>query len=164
MWSVLVSLSMTRQRLRRGFSYGIGATIAMSIPMLLATVTGTSPMPQPIPKAVAGQLLGSGVPKPLLMALAIELHLGYGGLFGAALVRVAHPVTIWKGLGLGVVLWTLMQVTFLPFLGWGVFGTAITPKVAVATFVLHLVYGGVLGWALNRTTSVTSRESAATAD
>jgi hypothetical protein len=164
MWSVSVFLSMTRHRLRRGFGYGIIATIAMSILMLLATVTGASPMPQPIPKALVGHLLSSGVPKPLLMALAIGLHLGYGGLFGAALARVAHPVTIWKGLGLGVVLWALMQVTFLPFLGWGLFGTAITPKIAVATFVLHLVYGGVLGWTLDRNTSLMSRKSATTAD
>lgn len=121
-------------------------------------------MPQPIPKAVVGQLLGSGVPKSLLMPLAIGLHLGYGGLFGVVLARVVHPVTIWKGLGLGVVLWALMQVAFLPFLGWGVFGTVITPKIAVATFVLHLVYGGVLGWTLNRNTSLMSRESATTAD
>jgi len=34
--------------------------------------------------------------------------------------------------------------------GWGVFGTAITPKIAVATLVLHLIYGATLGWGLRR--------------
>ncbi|RBI60507.1 hypothetical protein DMJ13_18025 [halophilic archaeon] len=136
----------------------------MSILMLLAVVSGKSPMPQPIPKAIVAQLFGSGLPKPMMMALAIGLHLGYGGVFGVLLARVARPVTIEKGLALGVGLWALMQVAFLPFLGWGLFGTAITPRIAVATLILHLVYGGVLGWALDRDTVSTDGESVTTAD
>lgn len=121
-------------------------------------------MPQPVPKAVVAQLFGSGLPKPLLMALAMGLHLGYGGLFGALLARGTRPVTIGKGLALGIGLWILMQVTFLPFLGWGVFGTAITPKIAGATLVLHLVYGGLLGWALDRGSASAPEASTTTAD
>lgn len=155
---------MTQHRLRAGFGYGVVATIAMSVLMLLAVVSGNSPMPQPIPKAVVAQLFGGGLPKPLLMALAVGLHLGYGGLFGALLARVARPVTIGTGLALGVGLWILMQAAFLPVLGWGLFGTAITPKIAVATLVLHLVYGGVLGWALDRDSASTTDASTTTAD
>lgn len=155
---------MTRHRLREGFDYGVVATIAMSILMLLALVSGNSPLPQPVPKAVVAQLFGSGIPKLLLIVLVVGLHLGYGGVFGAILARVARPVTIGKGLAFGVGLWVLMQVTFLPFLGWGLFGTAITPKIAVATLVLHLVYGGVLGWMLDHDTASTSGESVTTAD
>ncbi|WP_255681468.1 DUF6789 family protein [Natrinema sp. SYSU A 869] len=155
---------MAQHKLRAGFGYGVVATIAMSILMFLAVVSGKSPMSQPIPKAVVAQLFGSDLPKPMLMALAIGLHLGYGGVFGAVLARIARPVTIRNGLALGIGLWALMQVTFLPFLGWGLFGTAITPEIAVATFVLHLVYGGVLGWVLNRELSSTSGESPTTAD
>ena len=135
----------------------------MSILMLIALVSGMSLMPQPVPKVVVAQLFGSGVPQPVLIALTIGLHLSYGGLFGAVLAEITHPVTIPKGLALGVGLWALMQVTFLPFLGWGPFGTSITPKIAVATLVLHLVYGGALGWALARDTSSTSGESLTTA-
>ena len=76
----------------------------MSILMVVATVTGASPMPEPIPKAVVATLFGSGLPKPVLLVLVVGLHLGYGGFFGAVLARGAQPVTIWKGLGLGVVL------------------------------------------------------------
>lgn len=136
----------------------------MSVLMLLAVVSGLSPMPQPIPKAVVAQFFGSSIPKSLLMALAVGLHLGYGGLFGALLARIARPVTIGRGVTLGVALWGLMQVTFLPFLGWGLFGTAITPKIAVATLVLHLVYGGVLGWALDHDPFSTGGASVTTAD
>ena len=155
---------MVSQRLRAGFGYGVVATIAMSVLMVLALVTGRSPMPQPVPKAMVAQLFGSGLPKPVLMAHAVGFHLGYGGVFGAILARVARPVTVWKGLVLGAGLWILMQVAFLPFLGWGMFGLVITPKIAVATLVLHLVYGGVLGWAIDRNTPSTSGESPTAAD
>ncbi len=147
-----------------GFGYGVVATIAMSVLMLLALISGTSPMPQPIPKAIVAQLLGSGLPTPLLMGLTIALHLGYGGLFGALLARGVRPVTTGTGLTLGVGLWVLMQVAFLPFLGWGLFGTAITPTISVATLILHLTYGGVLGWALDRDTATAKDASTTTAD
>lgn len=155
---------MTQHRLRAGFGYGIVATIAMSVLMLLALGSGNSPMPQPVPKAVVAQFFGSGLPKPVLMALAVGLHLGYGGVFGVVLARIACPVTIGRGLALGVGLWVLMQVAFLPFLGWGLFGMAITPKIAVATLVLHLVYGGVLGWVLDRDTASPTEASTTTTD
>lgn len=68
------------------------------------------------------------------------------------LAAATRPVTAAKGLGYGVLLWVLMGIVFLPFLGWGLFGTGVTPKIAVATLVLHLLYGGVLGWGLDRRT------------
>ena len=73
-------------------------------------------------------------------------HLLYGGIFGAALATVTSPVTVKKGIGLGIGLWVVMEVIVLPFLGWGLFGTAITPAIAVATLILHLIYGTILGW------------------
>lgn len=154
---------MTR-RIRRGFGYGVVATIVMSIPMLLATVSGLSPMPEPVPKAIVGQLVGSGVPKPAMMALAIGLHLGYGGVFGAVLARSVSRVTLGRGLALGIALWVLMQVAILPWIGWGPFGTAHTPRIAVATLVLHLVYGSVLGWTVDKEGSIPFEGTATASD
>lgn len=59
-------------------------------------------------------------------------------------------MTLPKGFGLGVALWLLMGAVFLPLIGWGLLGTAITPQIAVGTLVLHLVYVGVPGWAMDR--------------
>jgi hypothetical protein len=49
-----------------------------------------------------------------------------------------------------------MELMVLPLLGWGVFGSAITPKIAIATLALHLVYGGTLGWGLNKISPATN--------
>lgn len=140
----------TSPSLLDGFLWGLSATIAMSVLMLIGMGTGMAPMPEPIPRAIVTGLFGSGLPQLAVMALAVVLHLGYGGIWGAGLAGIARPVTLTKALGLGAGLWLIMQVIVLPLLGWGLFGTGITPAIAVATLVLHLVYGGVLGWGLTR--------------
>lgn len=132
--------------------------------MLLGLVSGFSPIPQPVPKAAIAQLFGTELPKPMLMVVAIGSHLCYGGLFGVVFARITNSATVIGGLILGIGLWIVMQVAVLPFLGWGIFGTAITPKIAVATLVLHLIYGGALGWLMGRNLSVPTEDSVTTAD
>ncbi len=141
---------MDTERLAVGFGWGLVATLAMSILMILGVTTGIAPMPQPIPQAIVAKVLGQGTPMPLIMVLAVASHFGYGGFWGAVLAALTRPVTIWKGLGLGVFLWLLMQIAVFPFLGWGFFGIAITPRIAVATLILHLVYGATLGLLVDR--------------
>jgi hypothetical protein len=124
--------------------------IAMSVLMLVGVVSGRAPMPAPIPAAIVGRLTGGALPQPATMAVAAVLHLGYGGFWGGVLAALTSPVTLAKGLGLGVALWFVMQLVVLPFLGWGLFGLSQTPMIAVATLVLHLVYGGTLGLLADR--------------
>lgn len=74
----------------------------------------------------------------------------YGAAAGAVLAVLIRRVTLTTALGYGVVLWVAMGLVWLPYLGWGPFGTGITPRIAVATLVLHLVYGLTLGQFLDR--------------
>ena len=141
---------MDGHRFWKGFGWGVVATIAMSALMVIGMLTGMAPMPKPIPAAIVGKLTGGALPQLAIMGLAVVLHLGYGGLWGGAFASVVRRVTVWRGIGLGVLLWLIMQVAVLPFLGWGVFGTNQTPKIAVATLILHLVYGGTFGWLMDR--------------
>lgn len=127
----------------RGALAGVLATLAMSLLMLAGMVTGIAPMPEPIPKALAALVFGAA-PQPVLMGAAIVGHLGYGAAWAAGLFSVQDPVSLGQGIGLGAGLWILMGVGFLPLLGWGAFGTAIDPRIAVATLALHLVYGAAL--------------------
>lgn len=137
-------------RFSKGALWGAVATVAMSALMILGVVTGLAPMPKPIPAAIVGKITGGGLPRPALMATAVILHLGYGAFWGGVLAAVSDRVTIWRGVALGLGLWLLMQVAVLPFLGWGLFGMSQTPKIAVATLVLHLVYGVTLGALMDR--------------
>ena len=132
------------------FGWGILGTVGMSIIMIIGKVTGISPIPKPIPLAIVEEILGEKTVKPLLMGLAIIFHFGYGGFWGAVLSRITKTVTIKNSLLLGFALWLIMQLVVFPFLGWGVFVMEITPKIAVASLILHLLYGGILGWGLSR--------------
>ena len=129
----------------RGFGWGVVATIAMSLLMLFGVWTGMSPMPKPLPLAVAARLLGDGTAQPVLLIAAVLAHFAYGGVCGGVFAILAWPVTVWKGLGLGAFLWLLMQVFVLPVVGWGFFGVAVNPVITVATLVLHAVYGATYG-------------------
>jgi hypothetical protein len=133
-----------------GLGWGIVGTLAMSVVMIVGTLSGISPMPKPIPVALVARMLGPGLPKPALMALGAVSHLLYGGVFGGVLALLVSRVTVWKGILGGIALWLLMQLVWLPLLGWGPFGTAVTPKIAVATLILHLVYGATTGWLIAR--------------
>lgn len=137
-------------RLWRGFGWGVAATVVMSIPMMIGMASGVAPMPEPIPKALVKLVLGTALPAPLLMAASAGSHLAYGGASGALLVCLYPDAGRWAGLGMGGFLWFVMQVAVLPLLGWGLFGMALTPKIALATLVLHLIYGATLGWGLGR--------------
>jgi len=148
--AVSSNVSAGRPDVWRGFGWGVAATIAMSIPMIIGMGTGVAPMPEPIPKALVTLVFGAGRPAPLLLTLSAGSHLGYGGVFGALLARLFPEAGLWEGLGLGALLWLVMQVAMLPLLGWGLFGLSITPTIAVATLVLHLIYGAMLGWGLGR--------------
>ncbi len=141
---------MITKRFWSGFGWGVMATVGMSIPMIIGTASGVAPMPEPIPKAIVTAVLGKELPIPLIIFFAAGSHLAYGGIWAALLIQVTDRVTIWKGLGLGVFLWLLMQVVVLPFIGWGLFGAAITPKIAAATLLLHLIYGALVGWLVDR--------------
>ncbi len=150
------------QYTKRGFSWGLLATLAMTIVMGLGMASGKAPMPDPIPIAIMKQLLGE-VPQPVLMATGLIAHFLYGGIFGAILGTLFEgQIKVWHGLVLGILLWVVMQVIVLPVIGWGIFGSGVTPKIAVATLVLHLVYGGVVGWGLRGTAKGWTRESGAT--
>lgn len=135
---------MRQRNSANGFLWGVVATLVMSTILVTGYVTGMTPMPKPIPAAVTAALLGGIL--PAVKPFAVLFHLLYGGVAGAVFVAIANERTVEKALGYGVALWVVMGLVVLPLAGWGLFGTAVTPKIAVATLVLHLVYGTAL-WA-----------------
>jgi len=148
------------KRVRAGIVWGIVASISMSTFHRLAKWLGMFPVWPPTPASVVKRIFGSGMSHPLLIVLAIAFHLAYGGFWGGALWASTPRITVWKGIGLGVFLWLIMQLAVFPFLGWGVFASGMNSKIAPAALTEHLVFGTVLGWLGTRTT-VRSRVSLA---
>jgi len=141
---------------KQGLIFGLIATAVMTVIMLIGKATGMSPIPKPIPIAIAASITG-GAPKPVLMILGMLAHFAYGGIAGIIFYSVIKErgTLLWS-IGFGALLWLIMQLIVLPFLGWGAFGSSITPKIAIATLVLHLIYGAVLGLGFKKLKANTS--------
>lgn len=141
--------AITARRVGAAFGWGIVATLAMSALMITGVATGVSPMPKPIPAALIGQTLGP-LPQPALLPMALLTHLLYGGIGGAALACLTRRINVKAGLLWGGGLWAVAGLVWLPYLDWGAFGLQRTAAIAVATLILHLVYGAALGWLADR--------------
>ncbi|MDQ4077312.1 MAG: hypothetical protein M3220_13825 [Chloroflexota bacterium] len=141
---------MDGRQIALGFITGVIATIVMSVPIIIDALAGLSPIPQPIPLVVVKTTLGARTHEALLLGVTTVAHLSYGGFWGAVLAVLAHPITIWKGVALGIFVWLVQQVVFLPYIGWGLFGTAITVAIAAVTFLNHMVYCLTSSWLLGR--------------
>lgn len=129
----------------------LGSLVMFAIMMPLIK-SGVAPFNLP-PSAAALKALGLPT-----QPLALLAHFGYGMFWSVVLVALFREQTnLAKGLGLAGFLWLFMMLVHSPMIGWGVFGTADTSglpevlqlgstvKYVVATLVLHLVYGIIIG-------------------
>lgn len=135
---------------------GAFGSLIMFLLMLFA-IQGAGIAPFNIPPSAAFlEQLGLNVgPVPLLV------HFSYGALWSVVLVAVYNSrANVRRGILLAMALWGFMMVVYSPIIGWGVFGFGgsghtLSPdqplylgspvKYIVATLVLHLVYGWIIG-------------------
>jgi len=132
---------------------GALAALVMFLLMFAAIQSGMAPFNVP---PSAAFLVKLGLPA---MPLALIVHFGYGIVWSIILVAVfKHRTSIGRGIGLAMALWLIMMLIYSPIIGWGLFGAADTSnlpaklqlgstvKYIVASLVLHLIYGGIIGW------------------
>ena len=135
--------------LNRGFLAGFIATIALSILMLIKSALGMLPQLNAIQmlSGITANLTGTqpSIVLGWLEHLVIGIFL-WGGLF--SLVQDKLPAEdYWaRGVLFGVGAWVLMMLIVMPIAGAGLFGFGIGLSVPIATLILHLIYGAVLGW------------------
>lgn len=133
----------------------LGSLIMFLLMFLAIHVTGIAPFNIP-PSAAFLEQLGINVgPLPLLV------HFGYGATWSLVLVALyGADADLRAGLTVAGALWLFMMVVYSPVIGWGIFGFggaghSLAPtdplylgspvKYLVATLVLHLIYGSIIG-------------------
>lgn len=130
-----------------GKAVGVGAIVAVATGAVTAPLfkSGMAPMPKAPSQAFAETLLG-----PVADPVGLLFHLLY-------VTSVTTLVLAFTGLRPGKrviaatsgALWVIAVVVFFPLVGWGLFGSAMTPKIAFAALGPHVLYGVVL-WAATR--------------
>ncbi len=130
----------------RAFGVGVANGLLLSAVMVTAFKSGVSPLPQPVGLAFAETVLGGPLPLPV----GLVFHLAYVTFWSMAFVAfLRHSLTLRNALALALVLWIGALVVFFPIIGWGFLGLAVSPKLIVASFVPHVLFGVFL-WGLCR--------------
>jgi len=129
-------------RYLNGIVSGFIATVVLSVLMLIKAGLGIMPEFNIIKDMTV--LIGTTSP---IAGWVIHFILGafIWGLLFAIFVNVFKGAYWIRGIQFSVVLWLLMMVIFMPFVGNGFFASALGGSVVLATFVLHIIFGFVLG-------------------
>jgi hypothetical protein len=137
-----------RHRIGRAAVYGLAATAAMTLLMVVGLFRHGPVAFRPFPVEIMSRVFPHWNPLPLAIVTTLA-HFGYGAAAAAAFSYLARPMSVGRGLAYGLGLWIIMMVMFLPAfyshrIEFGLGGGE--PWTALFTLVLHLVYGGVLGY------------------
>lgn len=128
--------------LGKGILAGLIATVVLSIVMIIKTFMHLLPAFNAIEMihSIVGGLLVDGWIGHFVIGVLV-----WGLLFSLLYDRLPGSSGVSKGLVFAIGAWLAMMIVFMPAAGAGFFGLAIGAPVVLATLVLHLIYGAVLG-------------------
>jgi hypothetical protein len=125
----------------KGLTAGFVATLVLSAIMIAKSAAGLAPQLNAI-HMLAG-ILGSDLAGGWIAHFVIGT-IFWGVLY--ALLDPSLPGPHWlRGAIFSIGPWLLMMIAIMPVAGAGFFGMHIGPEAPVATLILHIVYGVVLG-------------------
>ncbi|MBL6853080.1 MAG: hypothetical protein ISS15_06825 [Alphaproteobacteria bacterium] len=129
--------------LLKGMVSGFGATVLLSLLMLMKQQMGM--MPQMDVIAMLTQMSGS---TNLLIGWAMHFMIGtviWGGLFGLFQNWLPGGTPLVRGIAFGIGAWLLMMAMVMPMTGAGFFGLKFGMAAPVITLMLHVVFGATMG-------------------
>ena len=134
----------------RGVVAGIAGTAALSVLMVMKNLMGVMPQLDVI------GMLGGMMQVPPAVAWLIHFMIGavWGLLFAVLYRHIPGGSAIVKGMVLLTGAWLLMMVMVMPMAGAGLFGMKLGMMAPLMTWVLHLVFGVVMGLVYGRPQSV----------
>ena len=137
----------------KGLLAGLAATIVLSVLMLIKSALGLMPAVNAIQMLTQLGAEHFGLPGSPVVGWIAHFVIGVV-LWGLVF---AHTYETWpgaapiKGAVFSIMIWLLMMSMFMPMVGAGFFATSIAVGgPALATLVLHLIFGLVLGGVFGR--------------
>lgn len=129
----------------KGIVAGLIATVVLSILMVMKNSMGMLPE-MDIIKMLAGMMGGAAI---MGWAAHFMVGAGYGAAFSLFHHKLPGSTLLIKGIVLGVIGWLVMMVMLMPMMGAGFFGLSFGMMAPVATLMLHMIFGAVLGVSYN---------------
>mgnify|MGYP005861573707 CR=1 FL=1 len=131
------------KNLTAGILAGLIATAVLSVLMMLKGMMGMMPDLNVI--AMIAGMMGVGA----MVGWVVHFVIGavYGAIFAQVLDTPETGTAALRGIALGVIAWLVMMIVIMPMTGNGLFGMAMPSgmMIPVATLVLHIIFGAVLG-------------------
>ena len=127
--------------LTKGMEAGFAATVFITILLFIQKQVGLSPEFDLITMAMVA-VCGDAI-----LGWAFYFFVGsvlWGLGFAVFSPHLFGPHWL-RGATFGVIAWFCMMVAFLPMIGFGLFGAGTGPTIAVAAFVIHLIFGLTMG-------------------
>ncbi len=126
----------------RGILAGLIATIVLSILMYMKGMMGLMPELDII-AMLAGKMGGSAMMG--WVGHFVIGALGYGLAFAIIGDKLPGGSSTVRGIALGIIGWLMMMIVLMPMMGAGLFAMNMGMMAAVATLILHVIFGAVLG-------------------
>ncbi len=138
---------MKGESIKSGLTAGFAASAVVGMLMIIKSRLGVLPGLDPIHDIVAIVDEYTGLQFPADLGWVGHFFIGtvVWGILYAWLRKRLPGAAIVKGLIFGLLAWLVMMIVFMPLAGHGFFGLAIGWVAPVATLILHLVFGAVLG-------------------
>lgn len=142
----------------RGLIAGFVATLVLSALMVMKQTMGI------MPELDVAAMLTSMLSLPSV-AFGWLMHFMIGTIawgIGYAVLRPYLPGgAIWSGVLFGTAAWLMMMIAVMPMAGAGLFGMNMGIMAPVMTFMLHAIFGAVLGSVYLALAGSASRQSVA---
>jgi hypothetical protein len=125
-------------------------TVALLLAWRLWPSAIASPLPLAITVGIVARVFDAQPMAPGILVLGGIVQFAYGAMWGGLLEVSTAQATIWKGIVVGIGLWLMMILFYLPMAGIDAFEVASSGGIWIATLVGHLIYGYTLGLLLVR--------------
>ena len=127
-----------------GLIAGLAAPLVLSLLMIMKGMMGLMPDMDVI--TMLAKQMGGGAIMGWVAHFMIGI-VGYGIAYALVFGNLPFGNHILRGLMLGIVGWLVMMVMVMPMMGAGLFGLQMpsATMVPVATLMLHVIFGMVLG-------------------
>jgi uncharacterized membrane protein YagU involved in acid resistance len=133
----------------KGLTAGLAATFALSAIMVMKSVMGLMPQLDVIALLTQGANNWMGLPATPVVGWIIHFMVGivlYGLAFAFLHKKLPGNTYTTQGIVLAVIGWLIMMVILMPMMGKGFLGLGIGVTAPIMTFILHIIFGAVLGW------------------
>jgi hypothetical protein len=142
----------------KGVIAGFIATLVLTALMMMKKMMGVMPELDPVHMMSVMAAQKMGMETNMMVGWVMHFMIGavaWGGAFAVLNNILPTQNQMIKGIILGIGAWLIMMVGPMVMAGNGLFGLALGPMAPVMTFMLHIVFGVVLGLAYQKLTHST---------